>query len=330
MMKGIFLLIQFIILVSFTGRSQGISETNEKKFKIIGYYLLNSLLKDTVQNDSSFAFLDYLTHVNLAFINPDTTGNFRLDLPLDSFVKRAHDKRVKVLPSIAGGGPHTYYAALLRADKRQMLVNNLVAVVDRYDFDGVDVDLEGNDIDSNYEAFVTELSAALKPKGKLLTAAIATAYKDKLSDIALARYDFVNIMSYDRTGPWNPAKPGHHSPYAMAEEDLEYWSKVRMIPKERMVLGLPFYGYGFGTSTAAVASMSFKDIAVAYPESAAGDTLLLPDQRTMYYNGTATIKKKTALATKKASGVMIWQVSGDAPGKYSLLKVVKETILNDQ
>ncbi|MEP6847046.1 MAG: hypothetical protein ABI861_13630 [Panacibacter sp.] len=37
-----------------------------------------------------------------------------------------------------------------------------------------------------------------------------------------------------------------------------------------------------------------------------------------------TIKMKTNLAKQEASGVMIWQLSGDATGAKSLLAVINE------
>lgn len=36
----------------------------------------------------------------------------------------------------------------------------------------------------------------------------------------------------------------------------------------------------------------------------------------------ATIKRKTALALKKAGGIMIWQLLGDAAGDSSLLTAI--------
>ncbi|HEX8279384.1 MAG TPA: glycosyl hydrolase family 18 protein [Segetibacter sp.] len=321
-MKNTLASIAFILLNSFILHSQPLTKKAPGDFKVVGYYLLNSLLRDTISNDSNYTFLDKVTHVNLAFINPDTAGNFKQDLPLNQFISRAHRKNVKVLASIAGGGPHTYYAALLQGDKRKTLVTNLVSLTTIYELDGIDVDLEGNDIDANYEAFVTDLAAALKTERKLITAAIATAYKDKLSDKAIQQFDFVNVMSYDRTGPWNPKRQGQHSPYSMAEEDLEYWNKTRLVPKEKLVLGVPFYGYGFGLADAPVVSMTYKDIVAAYPTAASADTLILPDHKIMYYNGSSTIKKKTELATNKASGVMIWQLLGDTPGEASLLNLI--------
>jgi hypothetical protein len=50
----------------------------------------------------------------------------------------------------------------------------------------------------------------------------------------------------------------------------------------------------------------------------------MPGGATIYYNGFATIKKKIGLAKEKASGIMIWQIQGDAPGEKSLLKLIHD------
>jgi len=49
-----------------------------------------------------------------------------------------------------------------------------------------------------------------------------------------------------------------------------------------------------------------------------------PEGKILYYNGVATIKQKTVLAKEKASGIMIWQLQGDAPGKHSLLDAINK------
>jgi len=214
---------------------------------------------------------------------------------------------------------------LLKEDKRILFINNLVAVVLQYNLDGIDIDLEGGDIDANYEIFVIDLAKALRSKNKMITAAIAVYYKDVLSDKALAQYDFVNVMSYDRTGSWRPDKPGPHSTYANAEEDLEYFGTVRSIPKEKMVLGVPFYGYGFGPElTSTAISMNYGQILTEFPEAEFADEFKMPSGKILYYNGITTIKQKTALAKEKASGIMIWQLKGDTPGEHSLLRAINE------
>ncbi len=310
------LLITFIILIS---QSQA---QNKSTFKIVGYYSLKSALTA----DVATVPFNKLTHINLFFLNPDTLGNFNQDLSsITPFIQAAHANNVKVLPSIAGGGRHNYYHSILKDDKRSKFVQDLLQIVLKYNFDGIDVDIEGSDIDENYEKLAIELSKAFRPHKKLVTSAIAVFYKDVLSDKALAQYDFMNIMSYDHTGPWTPSKPGPHSTYDHAVADLDYFHTVRKIPANKMVLGVGFYGYGFGpTLTSPAISMNFGDILAKYPGSENFDQLNMPDSSILYYNGIPTIRKKTALAKQMASGIMIWQILGDAPGETSLLQAIHD------
>ena len=291
----------------------------QNDFRVVGYYSLRSALEG-----GKDAPLKHLTHVNLWFLNPDTVGNFTQDLsPLDRFISRAHRRDVKVLFSIGGGSKQPQYHKLLQDGYRSQFIDNLVAVVLKTGVDGIDVDLEGSDINDDYENFVIELAQALRSHNKIITAAIAVYYKDQLSDKALAQYDFVNVMSYDRTGPWRPEKPGPHAAYEHAVEDLEYFGVVRNIPKEKMTLGVPFYGYGYGPElTSPAISMSYGEIVSTFPGAEKVDEWRRDDGKIIYYNGLPTIRKKVALAKEKASGIMIWQVRGDAKGAKSLLKAI--------
>lgn len=304
---------------------QGQTRTEKSNFRVVGYFLL----QPAMNVDLKTVPFDNLTHINLAFLNPDTLGNFKQDLsPLIPFIKAAHAKNVKVLPSIAGGGDHSYYHKLLRDDRRAKLINDLLLITLKYGFDGIDVDLEGRDIDENYEKFVVGLANVLKPHGKMITSAIAHAYRNSLSDKALAQYDFVNIMSYDKTGPWNPSRPGPHSSYEHAVLDLDYFSKERNIPKDKMVLGVPFYGYGFSTNADTPAfSRNYRQILAEFPSAEHADQIHWSENVTMYYNGAETIRRKTKLAKEKASGVMIWQILGDASEDKSLLQVINDASL---
>lgn len=316
----VFICIAFMVLMC-SARTYCQSPT--PAFKIVGYYSLNTAMSDVDKST-----LKKLTHVNLWFLNPDSLGNFTRDLSaLKRFVHAAHRKHVKVLFSIGGGSKQPQYHYLLQDSMRSTLVRNLVDEVLKYNVDGVDVDLEGSNIDSNYEKFVVALAEALHKENKLITAAIAVYYKDQFTDKALAQYDFVNVMSYDRTGPWRPDKPGPHAAYEHAVEDLEYFGTVRNIPKEKMTLGVPFYGYRYGpTITSPAISMNYREIIEAFPGAGDTDQWTRADGKIIYYNGMPTMRRKTLLAKEKASGIMIWQVLGDANGSKSLLNVIHSTI----
>jgi GH18 family chitinase len=290
-------------------------------FRIVGYYSMRSAMTDF----KKFPFKK-VTHVNLYFLNPDTLGNYNQDFStLEPFIKKAHKKGVKVLFSIGGGGAHPYYHRLMKDDIRGKIVQSLAEIVVKYNLDGLDNDLEHGDIDENYEDFNVEMNAALKAHNKLFTAAIVVTNPDLFSDRTLEQFDFVNVMSYDHTGPWRPDKPGPHASYQHAIEDLEYFGVKRGIPAKEMTLGVPFYGYGFGPElTSKPKSMNYRQIVETYPGSELLDELTIEDGMIMYYNSIPTIKKKTELAKEKAGGIMIWQLSGDAKGKKSLLKAINE------
>jgi hypothetical protein len=287
---------------------------DDKGFPIVAYALCK-----TPDQIATINFAG-ITHLNYAFANPDSMGNFAYNACLDSLVKVAHRNGVKVLASIGGGSAPEYYTKLLKDGNRTRLVGKLTRMAIDYDLDGIDVDLEGDRIDENYEKFVIELATSLKPANKLMTAAIATVYKDQFTDKALQQFDYVTIMTYDKTGPWRPEKPGHHSPYSMAVDDLDYWANTRKLDRKKMYLGLPFYGYSFGPNGAS--SMSYKDIVSKFPKSEKKDELKMADGATLYYNGIPTIKKKVQLAKKNAGGIMFWHIGGDAPGDKSLVTVI--------
>lgn len=292
----------------------------KSNFRVVGY-----LRRADIENGNALSVdLDKVSMINIAFINPDKDGNISGINGLKTFIDKAHQKHVTVLIAIGGGNGPAYYSTLLADSLRALVVKNMTALVQDNGLDGIDVDLEGPRIDKNYEAFVTDLSTALKAKHKLMTAAIATAYKSQYSDAALARFDFINIMSYDKTGPWRPHEPGQHAPYSMVTADLQYWSVSRGIAKDKLNVGLPFYGYGFGPG--APTEITFKSIVTKYPGAENRDTVAVANGATIFYNGISTIAAKTNFALNNAGGVMIWQLLQDAGGDKSLLNAIDKTI----
>ncbi len=286
------------------------------QFRVVGYVPLGrqplSIISDSV--------FKKLTHLNIAFINPDSTGALIVPVGFDTLIQQAHSNKVKVLMAIGGGTFNPHYANLLKDENRKSFVESLVTLCVNYNLDGIDVDIENDAIDKNYEGLVTDLSAMLRPLHKLLTAALATWNGHLISDAALKQFDFINIMSYDQTGPWRPNKPGPHSTYAKAEEDLHYWTVTRGVAKKKVNLGLPFYGYCFGTTYGE--SMSYGNIVTIFPGAGQQDSIAPVSGGNIYYNGIPTIQSKTKLALKNAGGIMIWQVLGDAAGDNSLLNAI--------
>ena len=109
----------------------------------------------------------------------------------------------------------------------------------------------------------------------------------------------------------------------MAQDDFTYFNTTRGVAAEKLFIGLPFYGYGFGNG--APESLSYKDIVATYPGSENADSLTVSGGGKVYYNGIPTIRQKVSFAIdKKAGGVMIWQLLGDSKDSKSLLKAIDD------
>ncbi|MEO5917028.1 MAG: glycosyl hydrolase family 18 protein [Luteolibacter sp.] len=271
-----------------------------------------------------------LTHINIAFENPvDATGKLSFNKQDDAIIARAHAKNVKVLVSLGGGSASgdeemkARYFDLLGEKKRAAFVNSIAAYVIRHGFDGVDVDLEGPSINEDYGSFIRALSNVLKPSGKLLTAALSQGYGgNKVPASVFKQYDLLNIMAYDATGNWDPSNPGQHSSLAYAKSNVTYWLG-RGLPKSKVVLGVPFYGYGFGDAYRADDGYSYAEIVAAYPGAENLDQV----GSTIWYNGIPTIQAKTQyVIDRNLAGVMIWSLDNDAPGAKSLLNAIDRTL----
>jgi GH18 family chitinase len=266
--------------------------------------------------------LGKLTHVDVAFENPtDDAGNLSFNAADSVIIDRCHAKGVKVLISIGGGGASEDKALIaryfdLQSDtKRAGFVAKLADYVKQHNFDGLDVDIEGPSIGKDYGPFISDLSDALLPAGKLLTAAVSQGYGgENIPGTILDKFSFVNVMAYDGTGPWNANKPGQHSSFDYAKSNVAYWEK-RGLAKNKIVLGVPFYGYGFGQAYRK-GDYSFSEIVATYP----GSELLDQVGNTIWYNGIPTIKAKAKyVMDEDLAGIMIWSLGSDGAGPKSLL-----------
>ena len=275
--------------------------------------------------------IDYgkLTHINIAFENPtNADGDLSFSTKNEALIAKARANGVKVLVSIGGGSASgdkvllARYVDLLSEARRAGFASRLSAYVTRHGFDGLDVDIEGPSINGDYGTFIHELAALLRPKGKLLTAALSKGYGgSKVPDSVFEDFDFVNIMAYDGAGYWAPGSPGQHSSLEFARSNVAYWLG-RGLPKSKAVLGVPFYGYGFGEAFRK-RDYSYSSIVAAFPGAENADQV----GNTIWYNGIPTIKAKARYVVEQGlGGVMIWSLDYDVKGERSLLSAIHQAL----
>src|SRR3546814_17582406 len=90
----------------------------------------------------------------------------------------------------------------------------------------------------------------------------------------------------------------------MAARDLDLWL-ARGVARERLVLGVPFYGYGFGGEKA---NWSYRELAAAHGLNATKADVIgerCAGCRYITHNRPATIAQKARHAAEKAGGVKV-------------------------
>lgn len=262
---------------------------------------------------------DKLTHINYAFLTPQADGTFNPinnGWKLKQIVATGRTKNVKVLISVGGWGWDKQFEMLAASpESRSAFVRNLKAFVDEYQLDGADIDWEYPDAgesSQNFLSLIKELRAAMPDK--LLTTAVV-AYGDNALGIhpeSFELFDFVNVMTYD--GP-------DHGTLEQFEKGLAYWSE-RGLPKEKIVMGMPFYARVKDSSSEGV---TFAKLVDADPAAAQVNEFDYYGM-TEVYNGIPTVQAKTRIAMEKASGVMFWALDHDAQGEFSLVNAIYQTV----
>jgi chitinase len=180
-----------------------------------------------------------MTHLLLAFGTVDGNNQWNMgaaDSDVQALAAAAHAHQVKVLVSIGGAdddiGIINQYQTMSNINP---LSANLYAMVTRLNLDGVDVDLERGTLmksSSNYPAFVSQLVSTFRPKGMLVTTALAQYIaQDANSDAVLMgvfqSFDFINDMIYTT----------NLNDYT---NEASWWTGTQGITNTKLCLGIEF------------------------------------------------------------------------------------------
>lgn len=274
---------------------------------------------------------EYLTHVNVSFALAKSDGTLNTDrvtTNIGQIRDKAHAEGVKVLISIAKNTAGEFTTAISNEETRNALAANIVQFTRNNQLDGFDIDYEEYDNwNVNFPsllAFIQALYAA-KDESMLMTCAVGSRWLTYTEEWQ-QYFDYINLMSYDN-GSFT-ANPVQHSSYDDFVKDLAYWSDTNKTPKEKIVGGLPFYGYSWDedVNKDEVRAVRYHGILEHF-----GNTEEVADsdvQSQTYYNGRPTIRKKCQyIMDEDFGGVMIWQLFQDAYEEdWKLINVVGEVI----
>ena len=283
--------------------------TNPDK-KIIGYlpgYKWWSI------NDISY---NLLTHLNIAFVNPSSSFEPEMSDDITSAqiteliqTAKSINPNIQIFISIGGYAAclqgSTYYnnyqTIFANQTNRQTFINNLFNFVNLYNLDGIDIDIEWKALElSGFNEFVGELSVKLHDNDKLVSIATEDGtWGNLISDASLNNVDWINSMAYNNAG--------ENASYSFFIENYNYCFSTRNINKDKIVMGLPFYGKANGEH------YSFCEIIAPYSNPTTIEQYELTDHPsilgTIYWNGPSAIQEKCIYSKNNANGVMIWELS---------------------
>lgn len=167
-----------------------------------------------------------------------------IDAQADSLLKQ--HPGVAVMPMISNFYNGNWRSAnlhklLSHPARRQMFIGQVVAMLQKHHFQGVNVDFEElrEPTDETLTAFVRELHTALTAHGYKITIDIGALNSD-YNLPALAPYvNYFMLMAYDQH--FSTSAPGPVAPYPWIEYVMQ--ETCKLVPSEKVVLCVAAYGY---------------------------------------------------------------------------------------
>jgi spore germination protein len=186
-----------------------------------------------------------------------------------TLIAYARESGVQVLPSLLTSSGWLNSRLLNDPATTDRFLTQIVNYVVEMGYPGFDLDLEGINAEDRdaFSAFVARLAGALHQRGKILTLAIPaktsdvrTGWAGPYDYAALGKHaDYILLMSYEYS--WSSGPPGSIAPQEWVDRVAAY--AVTQIPREKVLLGLAFYGYTWNTT------MGGRARALQYSQSAA-------------------------------------------------------------
>ncbi len=254
----------------------------------------------------------------------------------DQILQFAHNNGMKAHASVVFMDREGMHTLLSSSSNRSRLVAALAAQVAQNGYDGVNIDFEflGKDDRNNFTLFLRELKNTLGTDKELSVALFACTKPESW----LAGYDYpaigeiadrVVIMAYDYSYKGSTAGPV--APLWWVEDVVAYTQSI--IPAEKLLLGLPTYGYdwGNGLTTTSVTAGRLQTLKEQYPLTEYFDQASMsPYYAYVDSNGISHqiwLENKTSLNAKldialnhQLAGVSFWRIGNGFNDLYQLLE----------
>jgi len=270
------------------------------------------------------------------------------DSEVEMLVSIAHRNNTMILPVVHNllygeGGQEASKAVVSKvvetSSSRTAAINNIIGLIDRFGFDGVNIDIEDVYMEdsSKLSQFYTELGSAMKNRGYFLSASVPSRIRDyppfnPFSDpfdyaaIGAAVDQFV-VMLYNEHG-WPGSGPGPVVSSGWMTKVLGY--TLTKMPASKVVAAISVFGFDFNLATGKNAYATYAmaaDLAKRYNKSIIFDQdTLTPmfsytadqgDMHEVWFENSESIIAKLRLAWQQGiSGVALWRLGMEDPGVW--------------
>jgi spore germination protein len=227
--------------------------------------------KQVGANDTSL-HLDQLQEISPFSYEVNPSGTLRDTMKITQgfwpgWLSAIRDLKIKIIPTVAWFDRAGIYKLLSSKKKRTAHVSNIVSMVKKQNFSGVDIDYEDKSAETGpyFSSFIKSLSAQLHAKNKILACTVEgrtplTSLFDKIppdhqyaNDYSvLNRYcDEVRIMAYDQgTIDLTLNRERGNGQWYVPVADKTWVEKIlnetlKTISPKKIMLGVPTYGYEY-------------------------------------------------------------------------------------
>lgn len=227
----------------FSGREPVVYESTHLDEKIVlGWHQVTN----PEANQAIETILESAENVNV--ISPtwfklvDNSGSFK-SLASQEYVDLAHEYGIQVWALLDNFSSDVQTEVLLSSTTtRRKLINSLIAEVEKYEIDGLNMDFENlkPEAGPHYMQFLRELSIPCREKGIVLSVdnyvpTAYTAFYDREEQGIVT--DYVIVMGYDEH--YAGGEPGSVASLAFVENGIS--DTLASVPKEKVILAVPFY-----------------------------------------------------------------------------------------
>ena len=221
---------------------------------------------------------------------------------------------IKFRVGVAAGDWKTVCA---KKEYRENFVKNITNLVRQHGFDGVDLDFEwplSPEEFNNYSETIVRLREVLD-KSLTLTVSLHPLYYT-ISKKAIEAVDHISMQCY---GPSVERFP-YDTYVKEAQAALDYG-----IPKQKLVMGLPFYGTAEGKQGTVAYWNLVEDNLINHPDV---DEVIYRGKKYVFNGATTIVRKTQYVMDNGLAGVMTWDLATDVPWEDDrcLTKVMVETM----